>query len=195
MYIRLICPPKQVFEYLEPLYVDFRKIRYRQQDGKYIITFIDKFIEDLLNDESACDIKLPFLPKRWILENSNLIEPRVSLLDEKDLEELTQKEEIIVKEKSHKLKFKKGGKEENSEMMPDRESYLDVRNRKKAQEERYDEEDKNERQLYEKKRKLQENEDDEEDDDESKVNKNNDNLSIDESNKLRIQLGLKPLKN
>eukprot|EP00301_Raphidiophrys_heterophryoidea_P006801 c12711_g6_i1.p1 GENE.c12711_g6_i1~~c12711_g6_i1.p1 ORF type:complete len:220 (+),score=55.85 c12711_g6_i1:229-888(+) len=83
-YLRLVGRPVDIFQYLEPLYNDYRKVRFRNVDGKFTITHIDEFIESLLYDERALDIALPRLPKRHVLEYSDLIEPRKSVLDEDD---------------------------------------------------------------------------------------------------------------
>ena len=42
---------------------------------------MDDFIESLLNDELCCDVSLPHLPKRHLLEEAGSLEPRVSKLE------------------------------------------------------------------------------------------------------------------
>ncbi|KAI6036791.1 hypothetical protein PISMIDRAFT_68455, partial [Pisolithus microcarpus 441] len=69
----------QVYEILEPLMKDYRKLRYRDMAG-YSLVFFDEFIYQLLNDERVCDIILPRLPKRQILEESGELGPRKSRL-------------------------------------------------------------------------------------------------------------------
>jgi pre-mRNA-splicing factor 38A len=183
-YLRLIGTPKEIYKHLEPLYVDFRKLRIKEKDGKYSLIYLDVFIEKLLTEESFLDITLPFLPKRWILEESNLIEPRKPLLTDLDLEDFDDIEEEEEKEeKSQKLKFKEKI-DEKVDSIPEKETYLDIRNKKKIQEERYNEEDKNDEILKQnllKSKKIE--------------NQNNkESLSIDDSNDMRKKLGLKPLK-
>ena len=87
-----------VYEVLEPLLKDFRKLRYRNQSrytcpicvsriiqlhsAGYDLTYIDEFVDQLLNEERVCDIILPRLPKRTVLEENGELAPRQShLLD------------------------------------------------------------------------------------------------------------------
>eukprot|EP00299_Pterocystis_sp_00344_P011452 c5349_g1_i3.p1 GENE.c5349_g1_i3~~c5349_g1_i3.p1 ORF type:complete len:394 (+),score=48.61 c5349_g1_i3:35-1216(+) len=86
-YLRLIGRPVDIYQYLEPLFNDFRKIRDRLTDGNYRVIHIDEFIESLLYDERVLDIALPRLPKRHVLEYSSVLEPRKSVLDDDDDEE------------------------------------------------------------------------------------------------------------
>lgn len=67
-YIRLTFPPLDVFEILEPLLDDYRKLRFRSMDGSYSILTIDEYADQLLNEERVCDIQLPRLTQRRILE-------------------------------------------------------------------------------------------------------------------------------
>ena len=81
-YLRLTGKPKDVYQYLEPLYHDFRKVRRIMPDGKYIITHVDQIIDELLRDAHVFDITLPHLPKRGILERSGQLSgSRRSALD------------------------------------------------------------------------------------------------------------------
>ena len=41
-YLRLVGSPKEIYEYLEPLYHDFRKIRKLNVDGTYSVVHIDE---------------------------------------------------------------------------------------------------------------------------------------------------------
>ena len=85
-----------VYEVLEPLLKDFRKLRYRHQSkytysiyvsritqlhsAGYYLTYIDEFVDQLLNEERVCDIILPRLPKRTVLEENGELASRQSLL-------------------------------------------------------------------------------------------------------------------
>jgi pre-mRNA-splicing factor 38A len=80
-YVRLTEKSPQIYKKLEPLYNDYRKLRVLNPDGTYSITHMDEYIELLLSSESAYDITLPKLTKRAVLEQSEEIEPRVSLLE------------------------------------------------------------------------------------------------------------------
>ncbi|KAL1758609.1 PRP38 family-domain-containing protein [Schizophyllum commune] len=79
MYIRMTFRAVDVYELLEPLLKDYRKIRYRDMGG-YRLTFIDEFVDSLLTEERVCDIILPRLQKREILEENGEIGPRKSRL-------------------------------------------------------------------------------------------------------------------
>ena len=88
-YLRLVGKPTDVYQYLEPLLNDYRKVRYRSRDGKYVLTHVDEFVNNLLTKDMFCDVALPRVPHRQALEAAGSLEPRVSALetDVKDLEE------------------------------------------------------------------------------------------------------------
>ncbi|KIM58703.1 hypothetical protein SCLCIDRAFT_1218394 [Scleroderma citrinum Foug A] len=79
MYIRMTFRSVEVYEILEPLMKDYRKLRYHDMAG-YSLVYFDEFIYQLLTEERACDIILPRLPKRQTLEESGEIGPRKSRL-------------------------------------------------------------------------------------------------------------------
>ncbi|KAF9792331.1 Pre-mRNA-splicing factor 38, partial [Thelephora terrestris] len=79
MYIRMTFRAVEVYDLLEPLLKDFRKLRMRSMAG-YTLTFMDEFVDSLLVEERACDIILPRLQKRQILEENGDIGPRKSTL-------------------------------------------------------------------------------------------------------------------
>ena len=86
-YLRLTGKPLEIYEYLEPLLSDYRKIRYATPQGKYQVKHVDEFVHDLLSKDFACDIALPRIPHREVLENAGQLEPRRSALeDEEDAE-------------------------------------------------------------------------------------------------------------
>ncbi|KAG4300893.1 hypothetical protein PCANB_002831 [Pneumocystis canis] len=80
-YIRLTFSAKECYMILEPFLNDYRKLRIRHSTGSYDLTFIDEFIDRLLNEERVCDIALPRLPTRFILEEMNELEPRRSAIE------------------------------------------------------------------------------------------------------------------
>ena len=96
IYIRMTFRAVEVYEVLEPLLKDYRKLRYRHQceytcpismshiiqlhSAGYFLTYIDEFVDQLLNDERVCDIILPRLPKRAVLEENGELAQRQSLL-------------------------------------------------------------------------------------------------------------------
>lgn len=66
---------------MEPLYIDYRKMKRMNKQAKYELIHMDEFIDELLHGERVCDISLPRLQKRNVLEELNEIEPRISALD------------------------------------------------------------------------------------------------------------------
>jgi len=79
MYVRMTFRPVEVFQLLEPLLTDFRKLRDRSMAG-YTLTFMDEFVYALLTEERVCDTILPRITKREVLEETEGLQPRVSLL-------------------------------------------------------------------------------------------------------------------
>jgi len=92
LYLRLVGKPTDVYQYLEPLYNDYRKLRRKLADGSFALSHVDELIDELLTTEYACDVALPRVPKRWTLEASGQLEPRRSALED-DFEEEEEKEE------------------------------------------------------------------------------------------------------
>jgi len=78
-YMRLVGTSVDVYNYLEPLYNDFRRIRVKTDEG-YLVYHVDEFISDLLHNDHVCDITLPHLPKRMLLEHAHKLPPHVSAL-------------------------------------------------------------------------------------------------------------------
>jgi hypothetical protein len=80
----------EVYEILEPLMKDFRKLRLqhvggcgewaRLMAGGYELTYFDEFIDELLTKDRVCDIILPRLTQRAVLEDTEGLHPRKSLL-------------------------------------------------------------------------------------------------------------------
>ncbi|EFC48071.1 predicted protein, partial [Naegleria gruberi] len=81
LYLRLVGNAVDVYEQLEPLYSDYRKLRLRLIDGSCKILHMDEFIEMLLTSDSFCDVKLPFLLSRKVLEKNGKLGPYVSALE------------------------------------------------------------------------------------------------------------------
>ncbi|CDS37028.1 pre mRNA splicing factor 38A [Echinococcus multilocularis] len=92
-YLRLVGESVEIYKYLEALYNDFRKLKQQDTTGKFSIVRMDEFIDQLLNEERVCDVILPRLQKRSVLEDNNALEPRQSILDE-DLEDININEEL-----------------------------------------------------------------------------------------------------
>ncbi|RDB21184.1 Pre-mRNA-splicing factor 38A [Hypsizygus marmoreus] len=78
-YIRMTFRAVDVYELLEPLLKDYGKLRLRDMSG-YSLTYMDEFVYSLLTEERVCDIILPRLAKRQVLEENGDIGPRKSRL-------------------------------------------------------------------------------------------------------------------
>ena len=96
-YMRLVGKPTDVYQYLEPLLNDYRKVRYRSKDGGYVLTHVDEFVHNLLTKDMFCDVALPRVPHRQALEAAGALEPRVSALEE-DIVDLEEQLEQAVEE-------------------------------------------------------------------------------------------------
>jgi len=86
IYLRMVGAPIDIYRYLEPFYSDFRKLRKRLPNGSFTLIHMDEFIDELLNEERVCDIILPRVIKRVVLEDNGQLEIRRSALED-DLEE------------------------------------------------------------------------------------------------------------
>lgn len=95
-YLRLTASALDCYKYLEPLYNDYRKIRRQNRAGQFEVVHMDEFIDDLLREERVCDVILPRIQKRSILEENGDLDPKVSLLDDdldQDVEMSSEDEE------------------------------------------------------------------------------------------------------
>lgn len=83
IYLRMVWQkPRDVYRVLEPLYSDYRKVNFRETSGKFTTMHIDEIVDKLLRDEHFCEVMLPRMQKRYVLEqNSILPGPRVSPLE------------------------------------------------------------------------------------------------------------------
>ncbi|XP_065320538.1 pre-mRNA-splicing factor 38A-like isoform X2 [Gordionus sp. m RMFG-2023] len=80
-YLRLTGTSLDCYKYLEPLYNDYRKLRYMNRQGKFELLYMDALIDKLLHDDRYCDVILPRIQKRDVLEESENLEPRISALN------------------------------------------------------------------------------------------------------------------
>ncbi|CAF94104.1 unnamed protein product [Tetraodon nigroviridis] len=92
MYMRLTGTAVDCYKYLEPLYNDYRKVKTQNRNGEFELMHVDEFIDQLLHSERICDIILPRLQKRHVLEETEMLDPRISALEE-DLDEVESSEE------------------------------------------------------------------------------------------------------
>lgn len=70
--------PLEVYQYLEPLYNDYRKVRVRGEDGRFRLSHVDEIIDDMLRRDHLFDIALPRIPARITLERLGTLQPRKS---------------------------------------------------------------------------------------------------------------------
>lgn len=94
-YVRLTRKPKDVFEWLEPLLEDRRKLRRRGRGGASL-TYVDDFVDGLLTKDRVCATSLWKMPKREVLEDLEVLEPRISPLG--DVEDLLEESDGEVEE-------------------------------------------------------------------------------------------------
>lgn len=107
-YLRLTGTSMDCYKYLEPLYNDNRKLRNQNRSGQFEIMHMDEYIDELLRNDRVCDIILPRIQKRLILEENNELEPKVSALDDDLDEDMPSDEEVVDKlSESPKKKPKK----------------------------------------------------------------------------------------
>ncbi|KAG5674901.1 hypothetical protein PVAND_004846 [Polypedilum vanderplanki] len=81
-YLRLTAPAIECYKYLEPLYNDYRKLRRQNRMGHYEIVYMDEFIDELLIKDRVCDVILPRIQKRQVLEENGELEQRVTTLND-----------------------------------------------------------------------------------------------------------------
>ncbi|KAK0633226.1 PRP38 family-domain-containing protein [Immersiella caudata] len=101
-YIRLTRPDKEVYTRLEPLLEDGRKLRRKGRNGTSL-TYVDVFIDDLLTKDRVCATSLWKMRKRDILEDLELLEPRVSPLG--NIEDLLEEEDERIKEEENRDRY------------------------------------------------------------------------------------------
>uniref|UniRef100_A0A1X7TZJ9 Pre-mRNA-splicing factor 38 n=1 Tax=Amphimedon queenslandica TaxID=400682 RepID=A0A1X7TZJ9_AMPQE len=78
LYLRIVGTSVECYKYLEPLYNEYRKIKYKNRQGKFELSHVDEFVDSLLREDRVCDVILPRIQKRHILEETEQLEPRVS---------------------------------------------------------------------------------------------------------------------
>ncbi|KAJ5947681.1 Pre-mRNA-splicing factor [Penicillium verhagenii] len=87
-YVRLTFSAADVYKTLEPLLLDYRKLKRRVRDS-FTLTYMDQFVDELLTKDRVCGTSLWKLPPRSQLEDLDLLDERISPLAD-ELEELDQ---------------------------------------------------------------------------------------------------------
>ena len=108
LYLRLVGKPVEVYQYLEPLLNDYRKVRHHTPTGAFALTHVDEFVWELLSKDQCCDIALPRIPDRVALENTGQLEPRRSAMDD-EADEAEAKEEAKEEAGGGAANEKRGG--------------------------------------------------------------------------------------
>uniref|UniRef100_A0A2L2YBP9 Pre-mRNA-splicing factor 38 n=1 Tax=Parasteatoda tepidariorum TaxID=114398 RepID=A0A2L2YBP9_PARTP len=141
-YMRLVGTSLDCYKYLEPLYNDYRKLRKQDRQGEFQVVFMDEFIDELLHEERLCDVILPRIQKRHVLEENNELEPRISALeddlDEPESEDEDLKENVttVVHEKSRNKSSNESSRKEKSSESRRRHSPSPHRHRSSRHQER-----------------------------------------------------------
>ena len=79
LYMRLTGTSIACNKYLEPLFNDNRKLRCQSNQEKFELIHMDEFIDVLLRKERSCDVILPRIQKRHVLEENNFRRKCISL--------------------------------------------------------------------------------------------------------------------
>jgi hypothetical protein len=72
-YKRLSARPADIYEALEPLLTDYRKLRYRDM-YEWRLQHVDEFVHALLTESRVCGISLPRLPARKLLQDEGYLD-------------------------------------------------------------------------------------------------------------------------
>lgn len=59
LYLRLVGTSLEIYNYLEPLFNDYRKLKVMNRNGDLQLSHVDEFIDELLHKDRSCDIILP----------------------------------------------------------------------------------------------------------------------------------------
>lgn len=115
-YIRLTRTAKDVYLTLEPFLSDQRKLKRKGRMGT-TLTYMDQFVDDLLTKERVCATTLWKMSKREILEDLDMLEPRVSPLG--DIEDLLEDDDMENGADQSPDAISNGGTQPDSAQTPD----------------------------------------------------------------------------
>jgi len=195
-YLRLTGTALDCYKYLEPLLNDYRKIRKQKRDGNFELSHMDELIDQLLHDERVCDVQLPRIQKRSVLEENNELDPRTSILEGDLLEEQDgssdEEPEPVEEKKQERERDRKRRRSRSRSRSRDRERR--DRRRGDSHERRSDRRSDRDRDREGRDRKRDKDRREDDRDRRDKRGGGKDDLSVEETNKLRAQLGLAPLK-
>jgi len=80
-YWRLVGRAQDIYKVLEPLYSDYRRLVVRKESGKFEELNMDEFIDNLIRNDIYCDVTLPRISKRHVLEEEGLLDAYQSALN------------------------------------------------------------------------------------------------------------------
>ncbi|KAI6175000.1 Pre-mRNA-splicing factor 38 [Aphelenchoides bicaudatus] len=200
MYIRLTFSSVEVHRCLEPLYADYRKLRYMNRMGQFELLYMDEFIDNLLREDSYCDIQLPRLQKRKALEDTDQLDLYESELNV-DLENLSSESEPEeeVKEKPRlvsKRRSRSNSRERDRERRRERSRSRDRdsrRDRERSDRDK-DRSDRDRGRDRDEPSSSSRRDRSDRDKDRKKTSKEDKEVEIAEANELRKKLGLAPLE-
>jgi len=197
-YLRLTGTSLDCYKYLEPLLNDYRKIRTQKRDGNFELSHMDEFIDQLLHDERVCDVQLPRLQKREILEETNELEPRVSvlegdLLEGEDASSDEEPEPVIEKKERERDRDREKDRDRNRDRKRHR-SGSRIRNRSRSRDRKERKRDRDHERRSDRDKDKDRRREDDRADRRQKKGGGGDEISVEETNKLRAELGLPPLK-
>ncbi|KAL7716139.1 Pre-mRNA-splicing factor 38 [Entamoeba marina] len=86
-YLRLVGQAAEIYSFIEPLYYDYRPLKYRTDGKSYNVITMDQFAFDLLHSNYYCDVALTRISTRPVLERQGLLKKRVSTIREHFSEE------------------------------------------------------------------------------------------------------------
>lgn len=200
-YLRLTGSSLDCYKYLEPLLNDYRKVRIQRRDGNFELGHVDDFIDQLLREERVCDVQLPRLQNRQILEEGNELEPRVSVLEDDLLDEGSSdsepEQEPEKKKEVDRERRRERSRDRERDRSRDRHHDRD-RNRRDRDREGRRGERRRSRSRDKARRKSRSRSRDHKKEKHERSERGGgggkDSISVDETNRLRAQIGLPPLK-
>ncbi|KAI8423710.1 hypothetical protein MSG28_012741 [Choristoneura fumiferana] len=131
-YMRLTGTSVDCYKYLEPLFNDNRKLRRQNRVGQFEIVHVDEFIDELLREERLCDVILPRIQKRHVLEENNELDPKVSALEDDLDEDMPSDDDNDVETKENKREKERRDRDKRRERSRDRERRVKDRKRERS---------------------------------------------------------------
>ena len=184
MYLRLVGRAVDVYNYLEPLLNDFRRVRVRDPGtGGFYLSHVDELVDELLRRDYMFAIALPRLSMRKVLEENGQLEPRSSVL-QSEFEAAIANREDTSRQQLSESEQEAGELSEPPKKRPREKWQLDKGRRLKTDgkgEGRHDEDGDGERGIGGSRGRHERSRDKE-------------GMSVEETNALRASLGLAPLK-